>query len=546
MSNEDIVERERKPFSWKPVVGGALLVGLAGGVIIAEPALKNVLEQATNQTGEPASFDAPMAEIAAADTLLSCVATPQLANGGGSTDSQFTPDTTKQTTGITASVLSDAGARIPGVSATPLTEQASNDSEATAKELTKRIPDEQASQVVSNGADGATTVVGKVLVDGQKTFLKLAAQSLGKQSALISGQRTTLSEDGDLAGFSAAPCMSPSHDQWLVGASTAVENTSILTISNPSSSAATVSVRAYGSTDNEPNVGTLDRLVIAPGEHYTTLLGGVAPDDSAVTLRVQSQGGAVSASIQQSSLRGLTPAGIDYISAGARAATTSVIPFVWVQPQADSTSLGKGSDGQSSASQLMISVPGAVDAKVTAKAIGSDGKSHDIRLPETLKAGRTTAISLAELPAGSYAVRLTSDRSVVVSARTVRGKAADQPHDAAYTPSAQRLSQRQLVTLPAGGKPYVLFSTDDAAATVSLRSIDSKGRLGKALEQLIPANSAYMFDPKTLGDVRSFTVDTSGGAVYGGGLSFAGATGITTFAIQPSPTAAQGIPVNLP
>lgn len=556
-ATENTEHKSRKPFPWKPVVGGALVLGLGGGLIAAEPALKNVMQPAASVT-ESGAFDAPSAEVPSADTILSCVATPQLASGDGTTDSQFAPDTTKQSTRISASVLSDAAARIPGVKVTGLVEQKAGGSEAgsaqsagspaagATRALTPRIPDEQANQLLSSGADGTTNVTGKIVNAAVPTFARLAAQSLGNQPSLISAQRTTLNSDGDLAGFSSAPCMSPSHDQWLVGASTAVENTSILTISNPSTSAATVSVRAYGSTDQEPNVGTLDHLVIGPGERYSTLLGAVSPDDPALALRVQSQGGAINASIQQSALRGLTPAGIDYVTSGARASTQAMIPFVWVQPTADSTSLGTGTNGQQSASQLMISVPGSTDAKVTAIATDSKGKSHEIPLQNPLKAGRTTAVSLAELPEGSYSVRLTADRSIMAGARSVRGKSANAAHDAAFTPTAQRLNQRQLVTLPAGGKPYVLFSTDDDAASVSLRTLGSDGALGQAKNYDIPANSTVMLDPATFGDARSFLLDTSGGAVYGGGLSLEGTTGITTFAIQPSSSGTQGIPVELP
>lgn len=545
-------EHKRQKFPWKSVVGGVLLLGLGTGVVLAEPAVRNAVGSASARA-EAGDFNAPTAEVPSADTILSCVATPQLAAGGGSTDSQFAPDTTKQTTGISASVLSDAAARIPGISVTSIAEQKTGgnnepgtNQQAAPKNLTKRIPDEQASQVLSSGADGTTNIIAKSVADKEATFAKLAVQSLGNQPSLVSAQRTTLSADGDLAGFSSAPCVAPSHDQWLVGASTAVENTAILTISNPTTSAATVTVRAYGSTDQEPNVGTLDRLVIGPGEQYSTLLGGIAPDDPALTLRVQSQGGAVSASIQQSTLRGLTPAGIDYVMSGARLANTAVIPFVWVQPTADSTSLGAGTDDKNSASQLMITVPGSADAKVTATATGADGKSHKIPVPSTLKAGRTAAVSLAELPAGSYSVRVISDRSVVSSARSVRGKVATAPHDAAFTPTAQRLSQRQLVTLPAGGKPYVLFSTDDAAAKVSLRTLGADGKLGKAINYDVAANGTLLVDPSAFGSAGSLLLDTSGGAVYGGGLSFEGTTGITTFAIQPSTNGTQGIPVDIP
>lgn len=535
--------KQRKPFPWKSSIGGVLLVGLAAGVIVAEPALKSI-------STETATFEAPVADVPSADTVLSCAATPALVNTDATTDSQFTADTTEQTTGVSVGVLSDAGSRIPGVSITSLAEQSALDGSeessatATAKHLTQRIPEKQATQLLSSGEDGTTNVVGKNLSDSRESFAKLAAQSLGNQPTMISGMRTTLSRDGDLAGYSSAPCMAPSYDQWLVGASTAAENTSILTIANPSDSPATVSVSVYGSTDEEPQVGTLDRLVIAPGAQYSTLVGGIVPNDPAVSLRVQSQGGAVSASIQQSALRGLVPAGIDTISSGVGASTDAVVPFVWVQSAAATKSLTSGAEGRAG-TELLVSVPGAAAATVKAVATDASGTKHTIEIPNPLPGGRTSAVSLDALPAGSYAIRVSANRSIVAGARTVRGDSVTRAHDSAFIAAGERLSQRQLVTLPEGGNPYVLLSTDDAAASVSLRSLGSDGTLGQAITHKIAANSTLMVDTKSFESSRSFVLDTSGGAVYGGGLSVSGKTGVTAFTIQPSSSATQGIPVIL-
>ncbi|MCB8794050.1 DUF5719 family protein, partial [Escherichia coli] len=118
---------------------------------------------------------------------------------------------------------------------------------------------------------------------------------------------------GDLRGLAAASCQSPSNDVWLVGASTEVGRTAILTLGNSSATAATVNLDLYGGSGQIQSAGARG-ILIPPGTERSVVLAGLAPGQKNLAVRARSNGGAISAVIQQSALRGLVPGGVEFLT----------------------------------------------------------------------------------------------------------------------------------------------------------------------------------------------------------------------------------------
>jgi hypothetical protein len=270
---------------------------------------------------------------------------------------------------------------------------------------------------------------------------------------------------GDLRGLAAATCQAPSADAWLVGGSTAVGSTADLVIVNPGSTTAEVTVQVFG-----PNGAvTLPAAMqlVAPHAQKVVSLGAAAPDQRALAVHLAASGGQVTAWIQDSALRGYTPAGIELVVPGATPATRQVIPGVQLEASAADSP---------DAPVLRLLAPGDGTTTATVTLLGSDGP---VDLPGSgsvpLVGGQVTDVPLGGLPADAYTVVVDAPTQVVAAMELSRtGKAGDLDPTprverawAAATPTGGGLA------VPAPGTDTTLVvgavaSGDQASATGSL------------------------------------------------------------------------------
>lgn len=130
---------------------------------------------------------------------------------------------------------------------------------------------------------------------------------------------------GDISGLAAITCTAPLTDQWLVGGNTTVGDSARLVLTNPSAAAVEATVTMYGALGELEGVRVVP---IGPRSAAELLLEGVEVNVSALAVHVVSTGNGVTAAMQHSRLDGFQPAGVDWVVAGAGAATELVIPGV--------------------------------------------------------------------------------------------------------------------------------------------------------------------------------------------------------------------------
>lgn len=472
------------------LAGGGALV--AGGSLMAGPA--------SSRTVPPTE-----AAVPAGASLGVCPGPARLLAGtDAGTDAQFRPESATAATKVSAAVLS-AGGVLPGSRLARL-------DGAGALEISKDpgpAPTAAAPQELLAGV-AADRVVDQVSV--------LTAKAVANQNASAAAAMKYTAKDGDLQGSAAATCAQPSNDQWLAGASTTVGRTSVLALTNASSTPATVSLELFGSGGQVQAPGSRG-LLVAPGSTRSVVLAGLAPNEPSLSVHVRSAGGPVAASIQQSVLRGLTPGGVDFISPGTAPAVRQVMTGVDIQDPAGIAALTAQAAYKDAGPALELTVPGAADAVVEIKLYGRDGQHA---LPSggviTAKAGATTEVSLAGVPAGQYTVAASSDVSFVAAARMGRGLQAGQPSDVAWAPSAVRLGSQHVVPVPKGGQRQLVFGALETRANITYAPITADGKVrAAATADIAGGTTATIGIPEQAEgvDVVGYVVSAAGDAAYG-------------------------------
>ena len=147
--------------------------------------------------------------------------------------------------------------------------------------------------------------------------------------ATLAGAQSQVADAPDYTGFAAAACAEPSGSIWLVGGSTAVGRTTLLTLANPSPVDATVALTIL-SASGPVNAPGMSGIVVKAGAQRVIPLAGFAPDVDSPVVHVVSRGGQVVAALQQSIVRGLDAGGVDLVGAAGDPATHLVIPGVRV------------------------------------------------------------------------------------------------------------------------------------------------------------------------------------------------------------------------
>ncbi len=514
------------------------LAGLVSAVAIVAAAAG--ILTAASLAPQPAgsrSIPAALAAVPAGASTGVCPGPARLLEGTeAGTDPQFSPESATARSTVTGAVLSAPGgvlpeSRLSAIDGTPAVEIAKQGSQ----------PGQPAGP-----QDLVAGVLGGHAVDSA-TLLSAEAQAGQKPTA--AGAMRFTATDGDLQGSAAASCQPPSNDLWLAGASTTLGRTSVLVLSNPSSTPSTVSLELYGGKGQIQAPGSRG-LLVAPGSTRSIVLAGLAPGEAQLTVHVRSAGGPVAATIQQSVLRGLTPGGVDFIAPGASPAARQVMTGVDIQ-DAGGISATIGNNGYGDAGPaLALTVPGPSDAVVEVKLFGRDGQKA---LPGggvvTAKAGAVTEMSLAGVPAGHYTISTSSDISFVAATRVTRGVASEKAADVAWAASGVRLGSQHVVPVPQGGDRTLVFGVLENRATVTYAAITADGKIGTAATADVAGGTTTSIKvPEKVeeSDVVGYVVSASGDAAYGALLlQQEGREDVSTVAFMPAATGQEKVPVTL-
>lgn len=488
---------------WPAVVAGTATLVLAVGVLGAGSVFSGT--DATKVT-EPVPHMLPVGE-----SMAICQGPTQLLAGSAvGSDPEFSANSSSTKSTLNAVVLSGSTGELPGA-AVGLLDAKSSELFSLSKAPAAPAP----TPTELTGKPKMKAVVARGKDTGAASVLRI--QPLGEENPRGTASVVVNSTDGDLAGLSAATCQTPSNELWLSGASTTVGRTAILAISNASKSVATVSLDLFGSTGPIQTAGGKG-LVVAAGSVRSVVLSGLAPDQGMLSVHLKSSGGAVSAVIQESVLRGLTPGGVDYLAPVQAPSSTQTIPGVRVQAPAAAAKISAQSGYADATTVLAVTVPGVTDSLVEVKAFGAEGQ---VALPNggvfTAAAGKVSELSLAGLPEGTYSLSLKAEAAVTATARVVNSTKAGEATDLAFAPSAGRLGDTHLVTLPQDVSSSLVFVAPEGTSTVSILPISADGVLGtaKTIELAVGVTSTVNASDFLGSGAVSALISVSGAPTYG-------------------------------
>ncbi|MBT1002422.1 hypothetical protein KIH31_07380 [Paenarthrobacter sp. DKR-5] len=529
-------ERQRSRLRKAP--GSTAVLGVLAGAAIAVAA--TALVAAGSLAAPPAapSFPAPSAAVPAGRSVGVCPQPARLLEGSVSgTDPQFSPDSTTASSALSALVLSNDTGVLPGSRITRMG--------AGSPAATLASPPAAGAAPAAGPPSQKAAVVRSLPASG--TMMLTADQQDGEQPAAAALMRYSAT-DGDLRGLAAAGCQQPSNDLWLVGASTTVGRTAILNITNASPTPATVNLDLFGDKGVVEAAGSRG-LLVSPGSTRSIVLAGLAANQQKLAVRLKSSGGPVTATIQQSVLRGLAPGGVEFIEPAAQPALSQVLSGLDLQAPATADAL-RGKDGfADAAAALQVAVPGASDAVVEVRLYGQNGQQPlpgggVFRAP----AGAVSELPLTGVPAGTYTVAVKSDTAITAAARVVRGTKSDASVDFAVSANGVRLGAQHLVPVPQGLDSRLVFGAPDGQSKISLVPVASNGSLGDARTLNLQAGTTAVVDTAAAGgkDVAGFIVSASGAAAYGAQvLTGGGQQGISVLGLPPAATGQSSIPVTV-
>lgn len=259
----------------------------------------------------------------------------------------------------------------------------------------------------------------------------------GEEPGVLAGSQSQVVDGGETTGFAASECAKPSLESWLVGGSTVTGRTTLLSLNNPSKVSATVSLAIYSESGRMDAAGT-EGIVVPPGGRRVLSLAGFTPGMVSPVVHVASVGGQVTATLQQSIVRTLTPGGIDVVSASTGPATLTVIPGIVVVANDDVTAASAIDGYGDLAGILRIFVPGTEPADVTISALAEDGSASENSSTLRVQGGVVTDVPLDDFADGTWTLSVSSDQPVVAAVRTSTVE-LDGPLEAAPGPDGAQL-----------------------------------------------------------------------------------------------------------
>jgi len=309
--------------------------------------------------------------------------------------------------------------------------------------------------------------------------------------ATLAGAQSQVAHASDYTGLAAATCAEPSGSIWLVGGSTAVGRSTLLTLANPSPVDATVALTILSSNGPVSAPG-MSGIVVKAGSQRVIPLAGYAPDVESPVVHVVSRGGQVVAALQQSIVRGLDAGGVDLIGAAGDPAKHLVIPGVRVL---DAVGVNKTlglSDWDDVVAAVRVAVPGSRSAKVQVELKPQDTKLDGLSFEVDVSSGEVSELGLdsaagtdsgsVTIPDGMYTVVIDADQPVVAGVRvstaedpsTHGGAAATSdttapPSDFAWFEPSPVLNGDTAVAIADGPAPMLsVVNPTTASVTVTL------------------------------------------------------------------------------
>ncbi|MGI9823155.1 DUF5719 family protein [Agromyces sp. Marseille-Q5079] len=360
--------------------------------------------------------------------------------------------------------------------------------------------------------------------DQDGTPVVLDAQPGAVEAGMLAGAQSQTAQSDVLAGFAAASCTEAASESWLVAGATTLGRSSLVLLANPTDVAATVDVRVSGESgpvEARSAVG----ITVAPRTQRVLSLAGLAPNLASPVVHVTSTGGAIAASLEQSVIEGLAPAGIELTGPTAPPASSLVIPGLVIGGSGGVAADEDHAEGDAFPA-VRLHVPGDDPVQATvgvAKVGGGDGDSFDVEL----QPGTVSDIPLGDLAAGTYTVRIEADGPVVAAARSSIGTAesetdAGAPADLAWFVASRPLLDSAVVAVPSGPSATLQLAGGEDGATEATVTVD-----GRSTNVSVPALGAVSVPLRGREVLLEGVEGVSAAVTYSSGSSLA------AFAVMP-------------
>jgi hypothetical protein len=328
--------------------------------------------------------------------------------------------------------------------------------------------------------------------------------SAQQSSALIAASSYQTVNSGSLVGTLGAACQRPTAEQWLLGANTNTGRESLLLLSNPAATDATVDLEIFG--DQGAIDGSGLSGVSVPANRTAVLpLAGFATDNSVLAVHVISKGASIASWIQQRTVRGTVAAGADLISPSIDAAKALSIPGLLKRgTDAASALIAANNDYADLTPTLELFVPGDKPATVTAQVIGTDSKTFGTVVQQTVSAGTAASISLPGLKDGNYSVFISSDQPVLATVQLSRTDPTKTPStDFTWLPAVANLTTARVVAVSNSAISKISIANPNSVAASAVVTNLSTG-VSTSVKVPKFSSSIYTADP---GSVISIVSD---------------------------------------
>lgn len=431
----------------------------------------------------PPAQSVPLASVhtvPAGVTRIVCAPAPVIAEGAVAYDSEFNPIPVTSSASLVAAAFprdDDAG-------------------EASLALSVSAEPIELAGEAarIASGVPGPESAI-------------LLAEPVDGSAPLAAAGGVWRSDTGDLRSLTALPCSLAASDLWLLGGASEVGSSATLTLTNPGSTPVTATVTGWGPV-GPVELPMLTGLVIAPHSAETYLLEASDATLERLALRVQTEGGAVGASLLDTRLDGFTPLGTDTVASGEPPAREQIITGIAL------TDPPEGTDLSNPAAQNLVRLlnPGESAATVTLTLLTADqelGISGAEAL--TLDPGAVFDVAIDGLPAGHHAVSVSSDQPVVAAAQVVRLAGGDGGAERAWT-SATEASPVLTFAVPGIGSEVdaaslVLANASDSAVSAVVTPFSMEGAAGEPVEVTIPGRGTLTIPAGDLGTPAALRIE---------------------------------------
>lgn len=310
-----------------------------------------------------------------------------------------------------------------------------------------------------------------------------AAAGLVDPGMLAGAQSQTVRSE-TLGGFAAASCTEAVEESWLVAGSTTVGRSSLVLLSNPTDVAATVDVRVVGEAGPVEARSAIG-ITVPPHTQRVLSLAGLAPNVASPVVRVTSTGGSIAASLEQSVVEGLAPAGLELTGPTAAPSDRLVIPGLVIADEGGVHADEDHAEGDAFAALRLYS-PGDEQVEVSIGIVPVGGGGAGDSIDVALQPGTVSDVPLGDLAAGTYTVRVDADGPLVAAARsTVMALADDEdgqatdaavPADLAWFVAAQPLLDSAVVAVASGASPTLHLAAGGSGAEAVTVTIDGATR----------------------------------------------------------------------